>query len=456
MRMKKLFAGLAAAATLLSGLALGAAPASAIDNTPSLSGALLGIYSAENDKNQFIINDNPTTPREFKYVKVADYKTDTTGNQTINSNTFLIVNSDTGVTADAVRTALNAAFSNKGVVVPTSGDPMTWVGQLDATSFGKADWKAFNTSLLADASVQTWLGNNNSNVTPTLNTTGDNVSLEFNMADKGGVGLYILVDQSGDYTVGATGENCQWKYGKIDPILIGTHLDMTTNGEGSIVIKGLSTVASGVAIQKQTKQPDNCTSGTDIEFQKTDSNGIGLGGAKFRMYKQGTSPVEYLTFQFADGKYSHLATTTEANADTAVLTSSGTDGVSANGNGSVKLSGLPLGEYVIEEIAAPSGYIGGIGSMSILPKFKLTVSNDRTSTTVTYKFEKIDGGDSQGLVTIPNGGQTATVVNVKSITELPKTGAAGTAIFTVIAVLIAGAAVTVYLKSRATKRQLMA
>ena len=41
-----------------------------------------------------------------------------------------------------------------------------------------------------------------------------------------------------------------------------------------------------------------------------------------------------------------------------------------------------------------------------------------------------------------------TVKNVKSITQLPLTGAAGTTLFTVVALLVAGAGVTVAVKSR--------
>ena len=40
------------------------------------------------------------------------------------------------------------------------------------------------------------------------------------------------------------------------------------------------------------------------------------------------------------------------------------------------------------------------------------------------------------------------VKNVKSITQLPLTGAAGTTLFTVVALLVAGAGVTVAVKSR--------
>ena len=42
---------------------------------------------------------------------------------------------------------------------------------------------------------------------------------------------------------------------------------------------------------------------------------------------------------------------------------------------------------------------------------------------------------------------TFQVTNVKNITQLPLTGAAGTMLFSVIGLLIAGAAVTVFVKS---------
>ena len=46
------------------------------------------------------------------------------------------------------------------------------------------------------------------------------------------------------------------------------------------------------------------------------------------------------------------------------------------------------------------------------------------------------------------------VTNVKSVFELPKTGAAGIALFVVIAALLGGAAATVYAKSRRASRAL--
>ena len=46
--------------------------------------------------------------------------------------------------------------------------------------------------------------------------------------------------------------------------------------------------------------------------------------------------------------------------------------------------------------------------------------------------------------------------NVRNITQLPLTGAAGTAMFTMIGVLLAGAGALVYVRSRRTRRMIAA
>ena len=48
---------------------------------------------------------------------------------------------------------------------------------------------------------------------------------------------------------------------------------------------------------------------------------------------------------------------------------------------------------------------------------------------------------------IPDGNDTQ-IKNVKSVTQLPLTGAAGTVLFTVVALLVGGAGVAVAVKSR--------
>ena len=107
--------------------------------------------------------------------------------------------------------------------------------------------------------------------------------------------------------------------------------------------------------------------------------------------------------------------------------------------GKVAVRGLAEGVYTVQETKAPTGYA---------ENFKVTF-------TVTIGK---DGGEGTLAVDTLHQVNTTnkTVLNVKSITQLPLTGAAGTMLFTVVAVLLAGVAATVFAKSRSTKRALNA
>lgn len=112
--------------------------------------------------------------------------------------------------------------------------------------------------------------------------------------------------------------------------------------------------------------------------------------------------------------------------------------VSTDGNGQAAWSGLAAGTYTVKETKAPAGY-----SQQFLPKFKVIITqnqNDPAKAAVTIE------GDTFGLATESNG--DITVLNVKNASQLPLTGAAGTAMFTVVALLVAAAGVTLAVKSR--------
>ena len=125
--------------------------------------------------------------------------------------------------------------------------------------------------------------------------------------------------------------------------------------------------------------------------------------------------------------------------------------VTTGADGTAKFTGLSDDViYIIEETAAPTGY------MDVNLKFKLDIdaviegaNENATVGPVTYKVTD----DSLHLVSDGNT-STVTVENVKNITELPLTGAAGTMLFTVVGLLIAGAGALVYAKSRGVKRAL--
>lgn len=134
-------------------------------------------------------------------------------------------------------------------------------------------------------------------------------------------------------------------------------------------------------------------------------------------------------------------------------------------NGMIEgLDGLDAGTYTVTEIAPPAGY-----QSVVMPSFNFTITptyekdgstmpddankegvwGDHTLTEVSFGSP---AGDIWKLVSQGDNNSAPefqyTVTNVKSIVELPHTGAAGIAMFTVIGLLLAGAAGTVYLKSR--------
>ena len=127
-------------------------------------------------------------------------------------------------------------------------------------------------------------------------------------------------------------------------------------------------------------------------------------------------------------------------------------GVFATGqDGKVRFPALDEGKYTIEEIAAPAGYTNVGVSFSFEIKANLTGTGAAQTASPTYAIDadSATGSDRWGLVSNGNGAEV-TVENVKSITQLPLTGGAGTMLFTVVAVLLIGAGVTVGVKSRKT------
>lgn len=197
-----------------------------------------------------------------------------------------------------------------------------------------------------------------------------------------------------------------------------------------------------------------------------------------KQYRKDNTPLQNAQFAIknpdgkwltrgADGTWGTVDT--EPTADTAYPTKASPDETTLNtlngkgvfltgDDGKIDFNGLEEGKYTVHEIKAPQEYF-----QNALPSFDITidptytkddsngsqtmfdaspdvVSGDHILTTLEYKYGK---SKSNGLVTATDGPVTVTkntssvtVDNVKSITELPKTGAAGIAFFTVIGVAI--------------------
>ena len=176
--------------------------------------------------------------------------------------------------------------------------------------------------------------------------------------------------------------------------------------------------------------------------KKDKTTGAALEGAKFAI-KQNVKDGKYLAYtpdKDGNGKWSTLDTKPAADATSGVFTT--------DKNGQVTFPALDEGKYTIEEIAAPNGYVnvGVFFSFTIAANLSGTGADQTAKPSYTIDADGVSS-DRWGLV---SDGSTAEVVveNVKSITQLPLTGGAGTVLFTVVAALLIGAGVTVGVKSR--------
>ena len=175
--------------------------------------------------------------------------------------------------------------------------------------------------------------------------------------------------------------------------------------------------------------------------KKDKTTGTVLEGAKFAIKNANGKYLAYTLNADGDGKWSTLDAKPDADATSGVFTT-GEDG-------KVKFSALDEGKYTIEEIAPPTGYVNVGVSFNFTIKANLTGTGADQTANPTYTIDTDSASsDHWGLV---SNGSTAEVVveNVKSITQLPLTGAAGTVLFTVVAALLISAGVTVgVVKSR--------
>ena len=159
-----------------------------------------------------------------------------------------------------------------------------------------------------------------------------------------------------------------------------------------------------------------------FDFTKVDPDGKGIENVTFQV-KDGDTTLYFVKQN--DGSYKKAASTNTPNATTDVKT---------NANGKLVFTGLDATKtYTVTETACANG-----DYLDIKPSFTVSFSNGAAV------LAKTATSDPWGLVNTT----AKTVKNVKSITQLPLTGAAGTTLFTVVALLVAGAGVTVAVKSR--------
>ena len=191
-----------------------------------------------------------------------------------------------------------------------------------------------------------------------------------------------------------------------------------------------ATVTSGENTSTPGRAPTLTTA--DLSFTKVGEDGTPLDGVQF-------------TIKVADGVHDN----------TAVIPSGYPTTATSNGEGKVTFPNLADGTYTITEGAPKDGYLDLGLSFDVTITTAYDQDGKKTGVTFEVSHESASkwAGLNYDLVTQDDSG-AITVQNITNITQLPLTGAAGTMLFTVLGLLIAGAGVTVYMKSRSVKHAL--
>lgn len=517
MKMRKLFAGIAAAATLLGGMALGAASAQADDTPTTVTRDATFTFTAETAEQ--------LTNAKLKAYKIGDYVQYGSGENVAygvvtNSNNKTAVDSalkaagvdTTDSEVDHLAAALNAGQLDVSDVRPwasptatrkfadalesegrlTSGTDVTLSnpvaaqdGSYSATVSLQAGIYVFIDSAVATGSVTQAIpmivasgtvadkvltdpirgantvnmkNTNNPEKTKEVNKTsaaiGDTLTYTltgvvanpaptaFKFTDTPSKGLTIKANSFQFFTERANAERQSEPASNFSVTLTG---DFTGNGTASFDVKvndpstyaGKKIVVTFEAVINDEADVENGvvneldnygtpvqapTTFGEFDFTKVDPDGKGIEGVTFQV-KDGDTTLHFV--KQGDGSYKKAASADTQGATTNVKT---------DADGKLSFTGLDKTKiYTVTETARANG-----NYLDIKPSFTVSFSNG------VAVLAKTAISDPWGLVNTT----AKTVKNIKSITQLPLTGAAGTMLFTVVALLVAGAGVTIAIKSR--------
>lgn len=490
MQFKRLFAGVAAAATMLGGLAIGTATATAADataNTITINGDVNG--------------------REFTAYLLGEYTNPVVSGDAVTSVDF---NQSTAWDPSIATAAQTAAAVAPAIMIPAQykGNELAWIASLSQTT-DAARLRAFadalsnatvkpapsttvtgadgtavisgltpgyylvtdgdgapilvGTNIIADGTVYTTLNGATlatafakptQPTQPGKTVTGDTdgtvslgdvlgytitgvipgnpsgTELKMKFKDVASKGL-TLPSTKGGFTV-MIGEAVYTEYTLTQSIDAGTKQTTTIFDLGDVknYAGKTVTITYNATVNKDAQNTVNNTAyvskpntdeyveGTPVEkklysfdFTKQDADGNPLAGAEFTISGDDLDEKDYT-----------------ANGGVTTVTS-GTDG-------KVTFRGLAAGTYTVKETKVPNGFLQNVN-----PEFTVTIDTDGN---VTF------GTDVWGLM---NDG---VVKNVKSVTQLPLTGAAGITMLIVVALLLGGAAALIGVRSHSLKRQLTA
>ena len=159
----------------------------------------------------------------------------------------------------------------------------------------------------------------------------------------------------------------------------------------------------------------------------------GLAGATFNVFEGSAVSKTPLRFvKTGEGAYRLAEASEDADAGASA------DVVTTTGN--VRITGLKSGDYTLKETGFVNGY-----AKNFVPTFTVKLTVDQKTGASTFELV---GGNNLGLASMDDEGKVIQVKNVKNVTQLPLTGAAGTALFTIVALLMAGAGLLIAFRFR--------
>ena len=232
-----------------------------------------------------------------------------------------------------------------------------------------------------------------------------------------------------------------------------TKVTITVKNANKLAGKTITVTYSGV-ITKEITNTGSADNTVDVDDTGHTDHKVTSTGFKFTKYgvdkgqNVNTSvskldQLEGVSFTILEGDDT-LKFTKDDEPGAYVLDANGSKTVTTDGNGVVTVKGLKAGDYTVVEStdgASAQGY-----SKSYLAKFTISVNAQGVVT--------MGNTNEHGLAKVDETGKNVNVYNVKDFTQLPVTGAAGTALFTVLGLLIAGAGALAYMKSRNVKHAL--
>lgn len=174
-----------------------------------------------------------------------------------------------------------------------------------------------------------------------------------------------------------------------------------------------------------------------VGVEETDKNGA--AGAMFELTKPDLNGGKALAFVQNGNTYTYAP-----NGGNGTVSK-----VTSQADGTIVIYGLPAGTYKVTETDVLTGY-----SSNFKAVFNATVTSTTKDDVTSASWNLANGENLLGLATQASGTDPIQVKNVKSITQLPLTGAAGITMLVVVALLIGGAAALIAVRSHSLKQQL--